>query len=183
MFKILIGVVIVAVGALVTFMVIDPNVSITSNNITQTTSVDTTEKEGYYTVKVEGEVSKPGSYSLEEGSTMNDLITAAGGITDYTDELAYIPTAELEGGQTYYIASKYDVNNICSLNEITKVNINTANVDALLEVSVFTTSIANSVVSYRTENGGFQTLEDLLEVYGIGNATYRKLRNYVTLHE
>ena len=47
----------------------------------------------------------------------------------------------------------------------------------------YTSSIASSIVSYRTGTGPFKTVEQLLEVYGIGNATYRKIRNFVTLHE
>ena len=52
-----------------------------------------------------------------------------------------------------------------------------------MSVSGVTTSIASSIVSYRTENGMFNTIEQLMDVYGIGNATYHKIRNYVILHE
>ena len=77
---------------------------------------------------------------------------------------------------------KYESGNVCSLVELKKVNINTDDTDTLLTVSGFTTSVANSVISYRTEKGQFNTIEDLLDVYGIGNATYRKVRSYVILH-
>ena len=182
MFKILIGVIIAAIGTLITFMVIDPNISI-SNNDSSSSSSSSEVQDGYFSVTIEGEVSKPGSYTLAEGSTMDDLIDAAGGITDYTDELAYFTTADLEGGQTYYIPSKYDTTNICSLVEITKVNINEDSADKLLTVNAFTTSVANSIVSYRAEHGDFMTIESIQDVYGIGAATYRKLRNYIILHE
>ena len=40
------------------------------------------------------------------------------------------------------------------------------------------------ICGIRAENDGFfKTLEELLNVYGIGNATYRKVRDYVILHE
>ena len=83
---------------------------------------------------------------------------------------------------TYYIASKYDSSDICSTSEVEKVNVNTDDATTLTNVSGITTSIANSIVSYRSEKGLFNTLEQLLEVYGIGNATYRKIRGYVILH-
>ncbi len=63
-----------------------------------------------------------------------------------------------------------------------KVNVNSDDATTLATVSGITTTIANSIVSYRSENGEFSTLEQLLEVYGIGNATYRKIRGYVILH-
>jgi len=52
-----------------------------------------------------------------------------------------------------------------------------------MTVNGITTSIATSIVSYRSENGIYNTIEDLLNVYGIGNATYHKVRNYVVLHK
>ena len=63
------------------------------------------------------------------------------------------------------------------------MNINSDPVDVLTTINGLSATIANSIVTYRTENGIFDTIEELMEVYGIGNATYTKLRNYVTLHE
>lgn len=180
MLKLLIGVIIVAVGTLITFMVIDPNISINSiDNTTLISAVD----ENHISVYIEGEIVKPGNYILENDAIMRDLIIEAGGINEYADELAYFETAPLEGGKTYYIPSKYDRSNVCSLTEIKKVNINEDSVDELLTIKVFTSSLANSVVSYREQIGEFMTLEQLEEVHGIGPSTYRKLRDYVTLHE
>ena len=183
MFKTLIGVIIVAVAVIVTFMFIDPNVGVTTTNNGVITSAISSIPEGYNTYMIEGEVSKPGNYVLADGATMGDLIEAAGGVTEYADDLAYYDTATVDSGLTYYIPSKYDTSNVCSLVEIEKVNINSDSAETLLTLNVFTSSVANSVVSYRTEKGEFKTIEDLLNVYGIGNATYRKLRNYVTLHQ
>lgn len=184
MFKTLIGVIVVAVGVIVTFMFIDPNIAIksTDNSTVNVTDIASVE-EGYIGVTIEGEVAKPGNYVLEEGAMIGDLIEMAGGETENADELAYIETAPLKGGVTYYIASKYDTSDVCKLTDITKVNINTATAEEMQEISVFSKSISSSIVSYRTENGKYNTIEDILEVYGIGNATYRKLRNYITLRD
>ena len=113
---------------------------------------------------------------------MLDLISAAGGTSANADDLAYFDEAPLKSGSSYYIACKYDETDICSKNEITKVNINEDDAATLMTVNGITTSIASSIVSYRTENGIFDTVEELMEVYGIGNATYHKIRNYVVLH-
>ena len=88
-----------------------------------------------------------------------------------------------KAGTTYYIASKFDETDICSKSEIGKVNINEDDAQTLMTVNGITTSIATSIVSYRSENGIYNTIEDLLNVYGIGNATYHKVRNYVVLHK
>ena len=179
MFKILIGVVIAAFVVIIGFLIIDPdlNPSTTNNSITEVT--DTTNGSKY---TIEGEVNKAGTYVLGDSITMSDLIEAAGGTNNNADDLSYFGTAPLKSGSTYYIAGKYDETDICSKNEITKVNINEDDAATLMTVNGITTSIASSIVSYRTENGIFDTVEELMEVYGIGNATYHKVRNYVILH-
>ena len=176
MFKILIGVVVAAFVVIIGFLVIDPDLR--NNN---TNSINQIIDDGSrYTI--EGEVNKPGTYVLTDSVTMADLIEAAGGTKSTADELGYFDFATLKGGTTYYIPGKYDETDICSKTEIAKVNINEDDASTLMSVNGITTSIASSIVSYRTENGIFDTLEELMEVYGIGNATYHKIRNYVILH-
>lgn len=180
MVKVLIGVVVVAFVVIIGFLIIDPdlnsNQTANSGNVTE---VSTATGSKY---SIEGEVYKAGTYVLSDGITMQDLLEAAGGTTANADDLAYFETASLKAGTTYYIASKFDETDICSKSEITKVNINQDDAQTLMNVNGITTSIASSIVSYRQENGTFNTIEDLLNVYGIGNATYHKVRNYVILH-
>ena len=176
MYKVIIGVVIAAAVLIIGFMMIDPKV----NNNQTTNTTQTIENGSAYTI--EGEVNKPGTYVLKDGITMADLIQAGGGLTNNADGLAFFEQASLKAGNTYYIASKYDATDICNSDPIVKVNVNSDTADTLTNVNGITTSIASSIVSYRTSNGVFQTIEQLMEVYGIGNATYRKVRNFVTLH-
>lgn len=176
MYKVIIGVVIAAAVLIIGFMMIDPKV----NNNQTTNTTQTIDNGSAYTI--EGEVNKPGTYVLKDGITMADLIQAGGGLTNNADDLAFFEQASLKAGNTYYIASKYDATDICNSDPIVKVNVNSDTADTLTNVNGITTSIASSIVSYRTSNGVFQTIEQLMEVYGIGNATYRKVRNFVTLH-
>lgn len=181
MYKVIIGVIIAAAVVIIGFMLIDPKVNKGIVGQTANTEVTTNVNSGNsYTV--EGEVNKPGTYSLKENATMADLINASGGITNNADTLAYFEDAILKAGNTYYIASKYDQTDICSSSAITKVNINADDAETLTSINGITSSIASSIVSYRTSNGVFKTIEQLTEVYGIGNATYRKVRNFVILH-
>ena len=175
MIKILIGVVLVTVAVIATFLVLDPNVGIQSAG-------NVTEVANSFSVVVEGEVYKTGTYTLKEGALMSDLLEACGGPTEKADDRAYYEDAVLTKGSTYYIASKFDSTDLCNLSEVDKANVNTDDANTLAGVSGITQSIANSIVTYRSENGLFSTLEQLMEVYGIGNATYHKIRNYVILH-
>ena len=180
MVKILIGVVIAAFVVIVGFLLIDPDLNTVNNNSAVISEVVDDTKSSKYTI--EGEVNKAGTYVLADAITMNDLIQAAGGLTSNADDLAFFAEAPLKAGTTYYIANKYDETDICSKSAISKVNINEDDVGTLMSVNGITTSIASSIVSYRTENGIFDTIEELMEVYGIGNATYHKIRSYVILH-
>jgi len=179
MIKLLIGAVAAAIIIVVSFTFIKPLVDEKLNGTASTDTTNTTS----FSVSVEGEVSKTGTYALQEGATMADLINAAGGITTNADERTYYETATLTSGMSYYIGSLFDASDICSSSEITKVNINTAEASELQTINGFTSSISESIVNYRISNGTFATLEGILDVYGIGNATYRKVRSFIYLHE
>lgn len=179
MYKIIIGVVIAAAVVIIGFMIIDPKVNTTKNNSSSAEETQVATGDAYI---IEGEVNKPGTYRFTNAITMADLIEASGGITTNADELAFFEDAPLTKGNTYYIASKFDDSDICSKTEIAKVNINADDSEKLTTINGITPSIASSIVSYRTSNGVFKTLEQLTEVYGIGNATYHKIRNFVILH-
>ena len=181
MAKLIIGVLIATVVVIVGFMILDPNINATQTGVVSET-VDGNSLGGYL-FTIEGEVNKPGTYTLNENVTMIDLITAAGGVTSNADDLAFFDDATIQEGNTYYIASKYNASDICNNDPIVKVNINSDEADKLMTINGVTSSIASSIVSYRTSTGTFRTIEQLTEVYGIGNATYRKIRNFVTLHE
>jgi len=179
MIKILIGVVLATIAVIGAFLLLDPNVGITNLNSSNVSEVEN----HTFSITVEGAVYKPGTYTMNEGDTMQDLIDSAGGTKSTADERAYYEDATLVSGMSYYIASKFDADDLCNNSELTKVNINTDNAATLTTISGITTSIANSIVTYRDDNGMFSTIEELMEVYGIGNATYKKVRNYVILHE
>ena len=179
MAKILIGVVVVAFVVIIGFLIIDPDLNQVADNGAITEVLETQSGSKY---TIEGEVNKAGTYVLSDSATMADLIAAAGGTNSNADERAYYENVTLKSGSTYYIAGKYDATDICSKSEVSKVNINEDDATTLMSVHGITTSIASSIVSYRTENGIFNTIEQVMEVYGIGNATYHKIRNYVILH-
>ena len=44
-------------------------------------------------------------------------------------------------------------------------------------------AIASQIIAHRNENGVFYCLEDLMNVNGIGNATFEKLKDSIYLHE
>jgi competence protein ComEA len=61
------------------------------------------------------------------------------------------------------------------------LNLNTATASDLEELPGIGASIAARIVEYRQKNGGFKKLEDLMNVRGIGEKSFLKLKPYITI--
>ncbi len=64
--------------------------------------------------------------------------------------------------------------------EKTKVNINTASLDELETLSGIGEAKARAIIEYRSENKEFKSIEDILNVKGIGQALFEKIKNSIT---
>lgn len=62
-----------------------------------------------------------------------------------------------------------------------RVNINTAAVDELTTLPGIGKSYAQRIVEYRDKNGPFKKVEDLLNVRGIGEKTFERIRDRITV--
>ncbi|HKB07493.1 MAG TPA: helix-hairpin-helix domain-containing protein [Candidatus Polarisedimenticolia bacterium] len=62
-----------------------------------------------------------------------------------------------------------------------KVNINTAGVDELVALPGIGKAYAERIVEYRQKNGPFKKVEDLLNVRGIGEKTFDRIRERLTI--
>lgn len=65
--------------------------------------------------------------------------------------------------------------------ETEKININTASYEELLEITGVGEVIAQRIIDYRTQNGPFQTIEEIKDVKGIGDATFEKMKAEITV--
>jgi comEA protein len=63
----------------------------------------------------------------------------------------------------------------------TKININTATVDELMQIPNIGPVKAQAIIDYRKKNGRFITIDDLTNVSGIGEKTLDKIRDSVTI--
>jgi len=137
------------------------------------------------TVHIAGAVKTPGVYQFRLGARINDGVVAAGGATAQAD-LDSVNLAMLlsEGTQIYipkrnekpHIVVQPRFTNPGSSNDATdkqlqvSININTATAIELEQLAGVGPSTAKAIIAFREKNGSFKTVEDLLNVRGIGPA-------------
>lgn len=140
-------------------------------------------------VNVVGAVPRPGLYEFAEGSRVQDAINAAGGLLADADTGSINLAARLKDGQQLVIpfsgesAAVSDISSAqptqpASTDEL--VNINTASLDQLDSLPGIGPTTAQKIVDYRTEHGPFQRIEDIMNVSGIGPATFDRLKDLIT---
>jgi len=131
-------------------------------------------------VSISGEINHPGDYYVLATGTLGDLIIDAGGVTSKADRKAYNEGLVIGTHTSFYIPSVSELPATCIEQTIVKVNVNTANETELKGID-FTAAQATNLITYRTDNGSFQVLEDIMLVKGIGQATFNKVKNHITL--
>ena len=122
---------------------------------------------------ISGAVKKPGTYSITNNAFLNELIDAAGGLSETADSdtfnLEYVIT---ESKQSFYIGA-------ISANQ--KISINNATIEELELLPSIGVISATNIVNYRKNNGNFLKLEDILNVDRIGEKTYLAIRDLIKL--
>ena len=136
-------------------------------------------------VDVVGAVREPGIVVLATGSRVIDAIEAAGGAKRSVD-LGTLNQARLlvDGEQIVVgvpMAPGVAASAAPSATTSTLVNINTATQEQLEELPGVGPVTALAIIDWRTSNGGFTSVEELLAVDGIGDATLADLAPYVTI--
>jgi competence protein ComEA len=142
---------------------------------------------GSVTVDVEGKVRHPGIAVLDAGDRVVDAIKAAGGARPGVDLSGLNLARVLVDGEQILVGLPPPTGVAASAVPTPGapggplVNLNTASqaeLEALPEVGPVT---AQSILAWRDEHGGFTSVDELLEVDGIGDATLGQLAPYVTV--
>ena len=139
-------------------------------------------------VYITGEVQKPGLYQLEKGSRLSDLISIAGGLTSsnsYNVNLA----AKLYDGQHIHLDEESKLTESSNKSETQiltatkKININEANIEELETLPGIGETRAKDIIDYRNTIGFFEEIEDILNVKGIGEFTFDKLKDLIVTNQ
>ena len=149
-----------------------------------------TEEKSTIKIYITGQVNFPGVIELAEGSRISDAIEIAGGLTENANiknvnlaypledgEKIYIPNTEEENIES--INSIDNIDDGISQNQSSKININKASSKDLQTLNGIGESLAKSIIEYREKNGKFSKVDDLLNVPGIGEAKFAKIKEQI----
>jgi len=135
-------------------------------------------------VHVAGAVENPGLYEFSEGMRIADAIEAAGGPLRKAD-LDAINLAELLSDrlkiEVPVRGRAVDVTAPSASASPGPVNLNTADQAALETIPGIGPVTATAILQHRAELGSYESVEQLLDVTGIGPATLESLRPYVSV--
>ena len=152
-------------------------------------------------VHVIGAVPRPGLYKFAEGARVQDAIDAAGGLLASANVDTINLAALLEDGQQLDIPYKNgsepstnvttdapfglpgatEAPSTSSESGAELININSASAEELDSLPGIGPTIAQRIIDYRTENGPFLTIEDIMNVSGIGPSTFDQIKDMITV--
>lgn len=136
-------------------------------------------------VHVAGAVVSPGLYALPEGSRVADAIEAAGGPTRRADlDVLNLAQVLLDGTKVEVFTPGSGSVSAPSATQPTSgapISLNSADQAALETVPGIGPVRAAAIIAFREERGGFEAIEELLEVQGIGPTILASIRELVTL--
>jgi len=141
-------------------------------------------------VDIKGAIKHPGLYKINEGDRVQDVIDLAGGLKEDADEKQVNLAQRLQDEMVIYIPTigeeiEHIQPNISSTNtqnaQDGKVAINHATAEEIQTLNGIGPKKAETIIAYREENGPFHTIEDLLNVSGIGEKTLENIRDQITV--
>ena len=144
--------------------------------------VEVVEEESPKTVFVYvcGAVVNEGVYELPEGSRGYEAIQMAGGFTETAAKTAVDQAAVLQDEMTLYVPNYSEVAATQSADE-GKVNLNLASREELMTLPGVGESKADSIISYREEHNGFKSIEEIMEISGIKEGLYNKIKDDIKI--
>jgi len=151
-------------------------------------------------VYITGAVANSDVYFLPQGSIIKDAIEAAGGVTSEANiervnqalelkdqQQIHIPRIgeenpppAVQGGQNNLDRSEdNDSDTTPTTNSL--INLNTATLEQLDTLPGIGPVIGQRIIDYRENVGGFTAIEEIIQVSGIGDATFVKIKDSITV--
>jgi competence protein ComEA len=134
-------------------------------------------------IDVKGAIVNPGVYEIAMDSRINDAIILAGGFTSDADQSQVNLAQKVQDEMIIDVPKIGNVGeeSVADSKENGKVKINYATQTEIETLPGIGPSKAQAIIQYREENGFFHSLEDLLQVSGIGQKTVENMQEEIQI--
>lgn len=142
-------------------------------------------------VYVCGAVNAPGVYELRKDARVFEAIGTAGGMTEEAAAEAVNQARTVEDGEQIYIPTVQEAqmrgagvleDTVTGNADVSgKVNINTAGKEELMTLTGIGEAKAQSILDYRGEHGKFRSAEELMQIEGIKEGVFNKIKDDITI--
>lgn len=148
------------------------------------------------TVHVVGAVRRPGVYELVKGARVRDAVSEAGGLASTADPAAINLARPVSDGEQIWVPARGGASAAGGsggggsdgargggrpADSGGKVNINLASEGEFESLPGIGPVLAERIVQYRTDNGPFASVRDLMKVPGIGQKKFASLEPHLTV--
>jgi competence protein ComEA len=132
-------------------------------------------------VQMAGAVHNPGVYRLPAGSRVADLVAVSGGVVDGADAAALALAAKLADGQRIYLALPGEVagasgSSTGAVANAGPLDLNAATAEQLDALPGVGPATAAAIIAYRDKHGPLRSVDDLLQIRGLGASKVDALR-------
>ncbi len=134
-------------------------------------------------VYMSGEVVRPGVYTLREGDRLEEALAAAGGATEDADLSRVNLALRVKDQDQFHVLkvgeAEQGVFAPATTDQSGRLNINTASAQELEILPGIGPVRARAIIDYREKNGPFKIVQEVMEVRGIGDATFEAIRELI----
>lgn len=166
------------------------NMDLKDNNIKKEEEVENISTKEV-TVYVSGAINNPGIVTLNQGDRLSDAVDKLGGMTEDADFNQVNLAIKVEDEKHYIIpkiGEKIEIpseekqeSSLENKENATKININSATIEELDTLPGVGEATANKILNYRSENGNFNSIEEIKNVNGIGDKKYEEIKDLISV--
>lgn len=131
-------------------------------------------------VYVCGAVKCEGVYELPSGSRIYEAIAKAGGFREDA-AMTQVNQAEVLQDEAQIYVPTLEEQKESQKHDDGKVNLNSAAKEELMTLPGVGETKAESIIAYREQHGRFQTIEDIMQISGIKEGLFVKIKDYITV--
>ena len=143
---------------------------------------ETESRETLVYVYICGHVKKPDMYKLPEGSRLYDAITMAGGLTEDADRNNINPAQIVKDGERIYIPAVGEGDPYEDTSKDGRIDLNKATEEELMTLPGIGEKKAEIIYRYVAENGPLKDIEQLMEIPGIKEGVFSKIKDFITVN-